>query len=187
MVICGTSPCVALTLVEMGGKPLGVRTALNLEKGITTLKQILGNSTETKPSRKEIPMGPVVVELESQKELIAARQVGREMACLLGFGLADQTRLITAISELTRNALQYAGGGLLSLSDISDDGRIRIRIEVKDHGPGIPDIEKAMSYGFTTGNGLGAGLPGVRSLLQAFNIESKPGLTTIIGILERKR
>jgi len=131
-------------------------------------------------------MDTITVELYNQSDIIAARQAGRDMAKKLDFKLADQTRLATAISELTRNVIKYAGKGLCTIRYTTDANRIRIIVEVEDEGPGIPDIEKAMTYGFSTGNGLGAGLPGSRSLMHDFSIESRPGFTKVtIAIFRR--
>jgi len=82
-------------------------------------------------------------------------------------------------SELTRNALQYAGEGTCLVSDESDARRARVKVVVEDHGPGIPDIDRAMEYGFSTGGGLGAGLPGTKRLVNEFEIESQPGRTRV--------
>lgn len=129
------------------------------------------------------------VELKNQIDVVAARQMGREMARGLGFGSADQTRLATAISELARNAIQYAGEGLCAISDGSDQEVIRVRIVVEDHGPGIPDVKRAMEFGFSTRhNGLGAGLPGSKRLVHEFHIESEPGHTKVtIAITQPRR
>ncbi|WP_238551830.1 anti-sigma regulatory factor [Candidatus Symbiobacter mobilis] len=109
------------------------------------------------------------------------------MAAGIGFGIADQIRLATAVSELTRNVLQYAGIGVCSFEDASDGTQIRLRATVEDNGPGILDIGMAMKDGFSTSHGLGAGLPGTRRLMDVFYIESVPGLTRIIITLERER
>ena len=119
------------------------------------------------------------VVLKGQIDVVTARQAGREMARQLGFGSANQTRLATAISELARNALQYAGEGVCLIRDESDERRIRVKVVVEDHGPGIPDIEQAMTDGFSTGGGLGAGLPGTKRLVHEFEIESEPGCTRV--------
>ncbi len=127
------------------------------------------------------------MEIKNQRDVIAARQAIREMANNLGLGLADQTRLATAISELTRNVIQYAGEGTCIISDESDQTTLRIRAVIEDHGPGIPDVDQALADGFSTGNGLGAGLPGARRLVQDFNLESKPGHTKVtIEMIRRK-
>lgn len=127
------------------------------------------------------------IELKDQSGVVAARQAGREMAREIGLGSADQTRLATAISELARNALQYAGAGICTLTDGSDQNVISIRAVIEDHGPGIPDIQKAMEDGFSTSRGLGAGLPGARRLVQDFDVESKPGHTRVIIAIVRPR
>ena len=120
-----------------------------------------------------------VIPLTSQSDVVWARQTGREMAKDLGFGTADQTRIATAISELARNAVKYAGGGTCTISDLSDQSSIRVKVVIEDTGPGIPDIEEAMGDGFSTGGTLGAGLPGAKRLVQNFDIESAPGRTVV--------
>ena len=127
------------------------------------------------------------VGIKVESDIVAARQAGREMARELGFGSADQTRLATAISELARNALQYASEGDCVVTDESDQNMLRIRVVVEDYGSGIPDIEKAMQDGFSTGGGLGAGLPGAKRLVQEFDIESQPGHTKITIAMVRRR
>ena len=109
------------------------------------------------------------------------------MARDLGFGSADQTRLATAISELTRNTIQYAGEGTCTLSDLSNERDLIVHVVVEDSGPGIDDMEKAMEFGFSTSKGLGAGLPGTKRLVSSFEIESVPGHTVItIELTKRK-
>ena len=132
-------------------------------------------------------MNEVMVALKEEFDIVTARGAGREMARQLGFGSADQTRLATAISELARNALQYAGEGVCLISDESDARRSRVKVVVEDHGPGIPDIEQAMTDGFTTGGGLGAGLPGAKRLAHEFEIESEPGRTRVTIGMNRVR
>ena len=127
------------------------------------------------------------VPLASQTDVVLARQTGREMAQGLGFGTADQTRLATAISELARNAVKYAGGGACTISDTSDQSSIKVKVVIEDTGPGIPDIEQAMADGFSTVGTLGAGLPGAKRLVQNFDIESAPGRTVVSIELVRPR
>ena len=132
-------------------------------------------------------MTDTTVKIKDEMDIVAARQAGREMAQQCGFGSADQTRLATAISELTRNVVQYAGTGACVITDESNQNVLRIRIVVEDHGPGIPDIEEATTYGFSTGVGLGAGLPGTERLVDEFAIESEPGHTKVtIAMIRRK-
>lgn len=127
------------------------------------------------------------IHLNDQNDVVAARQVGREMAREIGLGSADQTRLATAISELARNTLQYAGGGVCTFIDESDQSVISIRAVIEDRGPGIPDVQKAMEDGFSTGRGLGAGLPGAKRLVQDFDVESRPGYTRVTIAIVRRR
>lgn len=127
------------------------------------------------------------VEIKTERDIVTARQAGREMARELGFGSADQTRLATAISELARNALRYASEGTCVVTDESDRDMLRIGVTVEDHGPGILDIDRAMEDGYSTGGGLGAGLPGARRLVQEFDIESAPGHTVVSIAMVRRR
>ena len=127
------------------------------------------------------------VELNDEGDIVAARRAGRQMARDMGFGMANQTRLATAISELTRNAIEYADGGICIITDKSDQTQIRLLVTVEDHGPGIPSIEDAMKDGFSTGRGLGAGLPGTKRLVQEFSIESEPGHTRVNVAVVRPR
>lgn len=130
---------------------------------------------------------PERVAIRDADDIVLARGAARQVASRIGFGLADQTRLATAVSELARNVVQYGDDGFCEIADISDDQEMRLRILVQDHGPGIPDIDKAMKDGYTTGGGLGAGLPGTRRLMDEFAIESEPGLTRVTIVLIRKR
>jgi len=124
--------------------------------------------------------------LRAQEDVVAARQFVRSWAVELGLSLVDQTKIITAASELARNAVIHGGGGLVRVEIISDTGRRGMRLTFEDHGPGIGDIEKAMSDGYTTGNGLGLGLGGSKRLSHEFSIESKPGAGTRISIIRWK-
>jgi serine/threonine-protein kinase RsbT len=127
-----------------------------------------------------------VVEINIESDIVVARSAGRELAREIGFGSADQTRLATAISELTRNIIQYAGSGVCTVVDESANGSACIRVTVEDHGPGIADVEQAMADGFSTGRGLGAGLPGTRRLVHEFALESEPGHTKIVIAMKRR-
>ncbi len=132
-------------------------------------------------------MSETSVEINVEGDIVVARSAGRELAREIGFGSADQTRLATAISELTRNVIQYAGSGVCTVIDESADGTVGIRVTVEDHGPGIPDVEKAMADGFSTSRGLGAGLPGTRRLVHEFQLESEPGHTKITIAMARSK
>jgi serine/threonine-protein kinase RsbT len=120
-------------------------------------------------------------------DIVRARSTARALAEQIGFGLADQTRLATAVSELTRNVVQYAGSGRCEITDASDAAEIRIRIVVEDKGGGIADLEQAMKDGYSTSGGLGAGLPGTRRLMDSFDIETGKGLTRITITMARQR
>lgn len=128
----------------------------------------------------------ITVGLRLPEDVVRARQAGRDAARTLGFGLADQTRLATAISEITRNALHYGGGGSCAILGHHNGRQREITITVTDQGPGIPDIEKAMSPGFSTGHSLGMGLPGARKLVDVLEIESHPGMTRVVMIMRRR-
>ncbi|EGV31904.1 putative anti-sigma regulatory factor, serine/threonine protein kinase [Thiorhodococcus drewsii AZ1] len=115
----------------------------------------------------------------SPADIVTARRATRDLCERLGFGKADQTRLATAVSELARNVIQYACEGVCIVEDASDNRTRRIRVQVEDRGPGITDIALAMTDGYSTSGGLGAGLPGTRRLVDDFQIESAPGRTRI--------
>ncbi|GAA0351803.1 anti-sigma regulatory factor [Bacillus horti] len=123
------------------------------------------------------------VEVEAELDIVAARQSGRTMAKEMGFGEVDQARIATAISELARNIYLYAKKGVIIISIIQEGGRIGLRIQASDNGPGISDLQQVLQDGFTTSGGLGAGLPGVKRLMDTFEITSEVGNgTEIISI-----
>jgi serine/threonine-protein kinase RsbT len=111
---------------------------------------------------------------------MAARHRGRELAASLGFSQTDLTLVVTAISELARNILQYAGQGEVLLRIAEEDGRRGIAIEARDQGPGIDDVERALQDGYSTSGSLGLGLPGARRLLDEFEVRSEPGKGTVV-------
>ena len=125
--------------------------------------------------------------IQNEMDIVAARSIGREMAREMGFMVSNQTRLATAISELTRNIIKYAGHGTCIFFDESNDVELEIRAIVEDSGPGIADIEQAMKDGFTTGKSLGAGLPGTERLVKEMVIQSEPGRTTIQIVISQIR
>jgi serine/threonine-protein kinase RsbT len=126
-----------------------------------------------------------VIAIDHEQDVITARKAGRAMAQTLGFGLADQTRLATAISELARNVIEYATNGTCKITGDSSSERTWVEAVISDHGPGIPDIEKALQDGYSTGNSLGAGLCGAKRLVHVFEIKSIPGHTEIKILLEK--
>lgn len=123
------------------------------------------------------------VKITNEWDIVAARQLGRNVAKELGFGTVDQARITTAISELARNIYLYAGSGRVCIEKEYRNGRTGMKIIASDEGPGIQDIRKVMEDGYTTSGGLGAGLPGVRRLMDEFDIDSFPSKgTKIIAI-----
>ncbi|WP_226530327.1 anti-sigma regulatory factor [Metabacillus niabensis] len=120
------------------------------------------------------------VKIVTEWDIVAARQLGRNVAKELGFGTVDQARITTAISELARNIYLYAGQGEMRIERIQDLGKKGLKVIAIDSGPGIPDIRKVMEDGFSTSGGLGAGLPGVKRLMDDFDISSSVGEGTNI-------
>ncbi len=124
--------------------------------------------------------------LAASEDIVQVRQRVRAAALELGFSLVDQTKIVTAASELARNTVIYGGGGRALLEVVRQDGRSGLKLTFEDHGPGIPDIEKALQDGFTTGGGLGLGLGGARRLSNEFEIASAPGEGTKVTITRWK-
>jgi serine/threonine-protein kinase RsbT len=124
------------------------------------------------------------VKILTEWDIVAARQLGRNVAKELGFGSVDQARITTAISELARNIYLYAGTGEIEIESISEFGKYGLKVIASDKGPGIPDIRKVMEDGFTTSGGLGAGLPGVKRLMDDFSITSTVGEGTSIQVVK---
>lgn len=124
--------------------------------------------------------------LQDDNDIVLARQKARELAIALGFNLLDQTKIVTATSELARNTLVWGGGGTVTFEDFTGINRKGIKITFEDKGPGIENIELAMKDGYTTGNGLGLGLGGSKRLVDEFHIESKPGQGTKVTIIKFK-
>ena len=130
------------------------------------------------------------VHVAGEEGIVAARQQAREVARDLGFGLVDQSRIATAVSELTRNVVRYATGGqgdvLIRELEPSPKGT-GIEVIVRDDGPGIANVEQALREGFSTGTGLGMGLPGTRRLMDEMAIDSAPGRGTTVSIRKWRR
>jgi len=121
----------------------------------------------------------------SEPDMVVVRRRVREAATRVGLSLVDQTKLVTAASELARNTLIYGGGGTMQL-DMLNGPRLGIRLTFVDQGPGIPDIQLALRDGFTTGSGLGLGLSGSKRLVNEFEIESKLGQGTRVAVTRWK-
>ncbi len=121
--------------------------------------------------------------IRSDMDLAWVRQHVRQAAAELGFGLVEQTKLVTAASELARNTLVHGGGGHVDCVPL-DDGRTRgLKLTFSDEGPGIPDVELALSDGYTSGGGLGLGLGGARRLVHEFSLDSRPGEGTSVTVI----
>jgi len=127
-----------------------------------------------------------LVKLTASGDIVTARQLVRTRAVEAGFGLVDQTKIVTAASELARNTLDYGGGGTLRIESLQEGLRKGIRLTFEDRGPGIPDLEKALQDGYTTGNGLGLGLSGARRLVNEFDIHSVVGEGTRVCVTRWK-
>ncbi|MGE7139286.1 anti-sigma regulatory factor [Luteibacter sp. NPDC031894] len=117
-----------------------------------------------------------------EQDVVLARQTARKLAIECGLRLVDQTKLITAASELARNAVIYGGGGHMDWEILEDGPRRGLRLVFRDEGPGIPDVKLAMTDGWTSGHGLGLGLTGAKRLVDEFSLESAPGAGTRVTI-----
>jgi len=124
--------------------------------------------------------------IRGTEDVVLVRQAVRAWAIELGFSLVDQTKIVTAASELARNAVIYGGGGHVDLTALSDGARRGLRLSFEDEGPGIKDVEQAMKDGFTSGNGLGLGLSGAKRLSSEFEIVSALGEGTRVTITRWK-
>ena len=127
-------------------------------------------------------LGEIRVEINSDQDIVVARQKGRVLASELGFSSGDATLIATAISELARNIVSYARRGEITLKGIHGSSQIGILVIASDEGPGIADIRQALRDGFSTSGSLGLGLPGVRRLMDDFEISSQPGRGTIVAV-----
>ena len=120
--------------------------------------------------------------VRSSEDVVVVRQLVRALAVKLGFSLVDQTKMVTAASELARNTVDYGGGGTVRLQTITDGKRIGLRLTFEDKGPGIEDLALALKDGYTSGGGLGLGLGGAKRLSNDFEIVSRPGEGTRVSI-----
>ena len=125
-------------------------------------------------------------DINSDEDVVRVRQMTRRWAVDLGFSLVDQTKIVTAASELARNTLVHGGGGVTRIESLHEGGRLGLRLTFEDKGPGIPDVPQALRDGFTTGSGLGLGLGGARRLSNEFDITSAPGQGTRVRITRWK-
>ena len=129
--------------------------------------------------RDELPV-------RQEDDVVRVRQVVRQWAIELGFSLVEQTKIVTASSELARNTVIYGGGGVVRLESLNDASRRGLRLTFEDEGPGIPDIQQALKDGYTTGTGLGLGLGGARRLMDDFTVSSEAGKGTRVTVAKWK-
>lgn len=132
------------------------------------------------------PQPQTTLPLHTSEDVVRLRHAVRQAAVECAFSLVDQTKLVTAASELARNAIDHGGGGEAILQVLERDGRRGVRLEFVDQGKGIANIDQALKDGFTTGSGLGLGLGGARRLCNEFDIESRPGAGTRVTIARWK-
>jgi serine/threonine-protein kinase RsbT len=127
-----------------------------------------------------------IVPIKSGSDVVMVRQRVRFWAIEMKFGLVDQTKIVTAASELARNTLDYGGGGQVEIASVQEGLRTGLKLFFSDNGPGIPDVKLALSDGYTSGNGMGLGLGGSKRLMNEFEIDTAPGLGTRITCIRWK-
>ena len=127
-----------------------------------------------------------VLPLKNSNDVVMARQKVRQWAIELRFSLVDQTKLVTAASELARNTLDYGLGGEMTIEVIAAGAKSGLRLIFEDHGPGIPDIQQALKDGYTSGSGMGLGLGGSKRLVNEFEIQSEVGKGTRVTVVRWK-
>jgi len=137
---------------------------------------------ELPPGKKSDKLESYLVETEY--DIVRARQTARALSKQFHMGIVDQTRLTTAVSELCRNMYEFAGGGEIVFETKDFEGRAALVVSCIDHGPGIADLEQAMKDGYTSGKGMGYGLPGAKRLVDDLHIESEPGKGTLVRIVK---
>ncbi len=122
------------------------------------------------------------LDIRTEGDIVATRHTVRELAVGLGFGITDVTRIVTAASELARNVYKYGGGGIVRWRRVASDERSGLELQFIDRGPGIADISKALEVGYSTGRGLGLGLPAAKRLMDELEIQSNPGEGTCVTL-----
>lgn len=123
------------------------------------------------------------VALGTDEDVVRARHVTRRLAVEAGLRLVDQTKLVTAVSELARNTVVHGGGGVLTAGLVHDGPRTGVQVSCRDEGPGIADLDRAYQDGYTTGNGLGLGFGGARRLVHDFDVTTAPGQGTTVTVV----
>jgi serine/threonine-protein kinase RsbT len=127
------------------------------------------------------------LEIRAAEDVVKVRQEVRNRAIFLGFSLVDQTKFVTAASEIARNTIDHAGGGRVRIETLNNQGRKGLQLIFEDEGPGIPDLRLAMQDGYSTSGGMGMGLPGAKRLSSEFNVESIPGRGTKVTLVRWSR
>jgi serine/threonine-protein kinase RsbT len=154
---------------------------------MSTTTDSVGFETELVERNARQRADRVQLPLRGDEDVVGLRRHVRERAVAIGLSLVDQTKLITAASELARNTIKYGGGGAVYLDKLVDGLRQGVGLVFVDAGPGIPDLEQALRDGYTTGGGLGLGLGGSRRLADEFDIDSRQGEGTAVSIVKWKR
>jgi serine/threonine-protein kinase RsbT len=134
--------------------------------------------------RRTLPLSKEVLRVSREQDVVLLRNQIKAQAIKIKMGIVNQTKLLTAASELVRNLLRYGGGGEVSIEIVTCGRNQGVHLVFSDKGPGIPDIDKAMTDGFSTGKSLGLGLPGTKRLVNEFEIKSQPGIGTIVSIIK---
>lgn len=153
---------------------MNAATAVEFDTGL------LDRNRQLRTERTTLP-------LRGDEDVVGLRKHVRERAVAIGLSLVDQTKLVTAASELARNTIKYGGGGAVHLDKLVDGFRNGIGLLFVDNGPGIPDLEQALRDGYTTGGGLGLGLGGSKRLVDEFEIDTRPGEGTAVLAVKWKR
>jgi serine/threonine-protein kinase RsbT len=154
---------------------------------MSTLAWLCSAARSTGAMKAAMSIEPTTLPVRSGEDVVKVRQAVRTMAMDLGFSLVDQTKVITAASELARNTVTYGGGGEVRIERLNQGPkRAGVRLTFEDRGPGIANIELALTDGYTTGTGLGLGLNGARKLSHEFDIWSQPGVGTRVTITRWK-
>ena len=151
-----------------------------LNNAVVFESELLERHRQDRLERIELP-------LRSDEDVVALRKHVRERAVAIALSLVDQTKLVTAASELARNTLKYGGGGMVYLDALADGFRKGVGLIFVDNGPGIPDLDMALRDGYTTGGGLGLGLGGSKRLVDEFDIDSRAGEGTAVSVVKWKR
>jgi len=153
----------------------------------TETESAAGFDTDLAERQSRLRVDRVNLPLRTDEDVVYLRKHVRERAVAIGLSLVDQTKLITAASELARNTIKYGGGGMVYLDKLADGLRQGVSIVFIDTGPGIVDLELALRDGYTTGGGLGLGLGGSKRLVDEFEIDTRPGEGTAIAVVKWKR